>query len=803
MTLSSLVLVLGLAAAGNERVIDDFNYADAPAAQQAWKGVMGTAPVETTGSQGRRALKFTAPFASAVELQRTAIDRDVKLDLSGMGEFALQVAAEKPEAVGSVSLYFRSGKGWYSAGTGLQKAGPQTLRFSKASFQIEDRPTGWHAIDGIRISIWRGQPVDSAVYLGKLAAVWHDVALVIPAAGEGNERETREAIRTADSLSAMLDELGLGADAVEDAALVKGALGERRVAILANNPRLSEEAEAALVRFVEGGGKVFACYQLPPRLGAALGFERDQYIREERPGQFAEIRFDADIPGLPAAVKQASWNVALAKPAGPNARVIGNWYDDRGQSTGTGAMLLSDRGAYFSHIVLGDDRAGKRQMLAAVLGRLEPKLWQQMAEAALARAGQVGHLESPAAVADLVKKQGNDEARKRLGEAMELRHQAEQALARGNRSLPKAVELARQAHAALSEAYLRAQPSPTAEGRAWWNHSGTGAYTGDWERSAKELSAAGFNMIIPNMLWGGLAHYASDVLPRSRTFDEHGDQIAQCVEACRKHGLEVHVWKVNWNLSNAPREFVSKMRDAGRTQVTNAGEAQDWLCPSHPENQTLELESMLEVARKYEVDGLHFDYIRYPGEMCCYCDGCRERFQAQTGVEVGKWPEDCHSGSLKKSYRDWRCEQITRLVAAVHREAKKIKPGIKISAAVFSSYPDCRTSVGQDWVAWVEAGYLDFLCPMDYTEGDMTFNSLVSNQLRLVGGRVPMYPGIGATASRSQLTADRVAGQIDIARKLGAQGFTIFNYQPGTAESIVPGIGLGIGAKKAIPPHAQ
>ena len=36
-----------------------------------------------------------------------------------------------------------------------------------------------------------------------------------------------------------------------------------------------------------------------------------------------------------------------------------------------------------------------------------------------------------------------------------------------------------------------------------WNHSGTGAYPGDWERSAKLLAENGFNMILPNMLWGG------------------------------------------------------------------------------------------------------------------------------------------------------------------------------------------------------------------------------------------------------------------------------------------------------------
>jgi len=51
------------------------------------------------------------------------------------------------------------------------------------------------------------------------------------------------------------------------------------------------------------------------------------------------------------------------------------------------------------------------------------------------------------------------------------------------------------------------------------------------------------------------------------------------------------------------------------------------------------------------------------------------------------------------------------------------------------------------------------------------------------------------------LTADRVAGQIHHARRLGAAGFTIFNFSPATAEAIIPGVGLGAGSKPAVPPH--
>jgi uncharacterized lipoprotein YddW (UPF0748 family) len=570
---------------------------------------------------------------------------------------------------------------------------------------------------------------------------------------------------------------------------------------VAYHPGLSDETVAALEQFVKLGGKLLVCYQLPPRLGELLGFKSAKYVRPERPDQFAEIRFDADLPGLPKTVRQNSWNITTAEPAGHGARVVARWHDAQGRPTGQAAMLVSDRGAFFSLIILSDDRPGKKQMLAAVLGALDPPLWQQMVRGEMARVGRTGHLAGLKEIAGYVTSSKNVQAAERLAEGQSLLALAQARIDR--QAYPEAIELARQAQEALAGAYLRAMPSRAKEGRAFWNHSGTGAYSGDWDRTCKELAAGGFNMVIPNMLWGGLAHYASDVLPRSKTFEEHGDQIAQCAAAGKKHGVEVHVWKVNFNLSTAPKEFVSTMRQAKRTQVSAAGEPVDWLCPSHPENTKLEVESMLEVARKYDVAGLHFDYIRYPDGESCYCGGCRERFEKEAGAAVARWPEDCHRGPRRTEYRAWRCRQINRVVEAVSGEARKIKPGIKVSAAVFSAYPGCRESVGQDWVAWVKAGWVDFLCPMNYTESDLAFSVMASNQLKLVGGKVPLYPGIGATASRSALSADRVAGQVHLAREAGAAGFTVFNLDRSTLAEIAPALGLGPGSQPAAPPHRR
>jgi len=100
-------------------------------------------------------------------------------------------------------------------------------------------------------------------------------------------------------------------------------------------------------------------------------------------------------------------------------------------------------------------------------------------------------------------------------------------------------------------------------------------------------------------------------------------------------------------------------------------------------------------------------------------------------------------------------------------------------------------------------GTVDFVCPMDYTPSDTRFAGLVENQVKLVGGRVPVYPGVGVTLGRWTLSPDRVVGQVGVARRLGAQGFTLFNFDTYVAEQIVPALGLGASSRKAIPAHSE
>ena len=158
-------------------------------------------------------------------------------------------------------------------------------------------------------------------------------------------------------------------------------------------------------------------------------------------------------------------------------------------------------------------------------------------------------------------------------------------------------------------------------------------------------------------------------------------------------------------------------------------------------------------------------------------------------MKVEQWPEDVLTGKHADPFGDWRREQITRLVRAVSQEAHKIKPGIKVSAAVFGNWESARRVVGQDAKAWVDAGYLDFVCPMDYESDDADFSKWVRSQVAAVNHKIPCYAGIGAHKLSGP---EQLARQIQLSRELGAEGFVIFNLTEKLATQFLPPLRLGV-----------
>ena len=639
---------------------------------------------------------------------------------------------------------------------------------------IEGSPAGWGKVDTIRISAWRGRDVDTEFYIAALGLLGSDGRIVVVRCDSAVSQVSGEleAVKKYTNVMAdFLESAGLEHYVLSDRDVTADRLIGRKLVILPYNPSMPERCAGEIAKFLSSGGKLITCYTLPSRLESLVGIRRGPHVRQKYKGYFASIRpGPKSLQGIPAVTMQASWNIQRASAVEGHSRVAAWWYNDKGISTSEPAIIASNNCVLLTHVLISNDAANKLQLLLAMVGSLEPELHRQAAQGRIDQIGRFGPYNDYLSASQSIKKlsaDGGNYASGPLNSAAAARNLALRHLSRY--SFSEAIISAEKAQKAMVEAYCLAQ-------------------------AVKRLADNGFTAILPNMLWGGVAFYKSEVLPVASSVAEKGDQIALCLAACKKYGVQCHIWKVNYNMGWATdKQFIAGMKSRGRTQVSFDGTSNErWLCPSHPDNQKLEIESMLEVARKYDVHGLHFDYIRYPGRDGCFCKGCRSRFEKAIGRKVSSWPADLRNDEdLNERWLDYRRQQITTVVAAISQRAKKIRPDIKISAAVFRNWPSDRNSIGQDWKLWCDRGYLDFVCPMDYTPSSSYFRRTVEQQL-IWAGRVPCYPGIGLSVWQDPTDICKLIEQINITRDLHTGGFTIFNYGPTESREVLPKLGKGI-----------
>ncbi len=772
-----------------EAVLDVFDFASTESARAAWVPMAGSSPVGLfDGIPGveKRGVRFPCNFDTVDN--RCYWDYSFSADLSSEDVFALRVFVEEPVSMSSLTLYFRSPGGWYYNTVSNMSTGWQTLRFPRAAFGESSTPAGWDQITGIRFSVWKRSPLNTGMIATELRFYTPPVKIV-----KGTRTSyPNTAEQTASLIAECLDASSIEYGMVTDDEVETRGVGNVKLVILPYNSNLPAQEITNLHDFIQGGGKLIAFYLLDPSLASLLGMQ----ITGVQSHTLGAMRF---VPGIvdciPERVEQASWNVNSTVPASTDTQVLAFWEDAAGLPLDKAAWLISPRGAFMTHILLDDDLEGKKRLLVSLVAHFVPEViagTQVAAIDGILPVGQYGEFDEAVAgiLADAALTSRFGAVQHEVNRAVAYRAQAVESLTSG--SFCQTADLATSSRLCLLEGYYLAQRPQVPEFRAIWESAGTGIDPGDWDRSAAQLQSCGLNAVFPIMFTGGMAHYDSALLPHSSTYDTYGDQVAQCVDACRNHGIQAHPRKITWNLLWTSQDFIDAMRAQERTQVDVDGNPVDWLCPSDPRNYQLELDSIMEVVTKYDVDGFHYDYIRYPDSKTCYCDSCRDRFTSDTGYTVVDWPADCYSGSLMEPYRDWRREQITRLVRNVNAEVKAVKPDVQISAAVFSGYPACRDTVGQDWVSWVEQGYVDFVCPMDYTPNLNTFTSWVISQLTFVAGRKPLYPGIAVNASAFQLSPDQVIAQIRVTRDNHTGGFVLFNYVGPVAEYHLPILAKGL-----------
>jgi uncharacterized lipoprotein YddW (UPF0748 family) len=347
-------------------------------------------------------------------------------------------------------------------------------------------------------------------------------------------------------------------------------------------------------------------------------------------------------------------------------------------------------------------------------------------------------------------------------------------------------------------------------------------------READDLVAAAkranLNTLFVQVRRRGDALYAKGIEPPldDPAYNPAFDALSYIVDAGHKAGLEVHAW-LNampvWRDEAPPGD----PRHVFNRHGVNAEGDDNWLTaspdgnkkfpvgyfldPGHPAAADYLAAIYLNIVRNYEVDGIHFDYIRYPeteeryprGAGVGYNNVNLARFRRATRRSDTPAPGD-------GQWMDWRREQVTNLVRRVSIEAKEIKPRIKISAALIpwgappsneKNFEDVAPMqrVFQDWHQWLKDGLLDLGVPMNYaSETDDRvrgwFDGWIQWEKRHAHGRY-LAVGLGAYRNTPTATIQQVERVRQPAGNGRVVGVSFFSYAvPSLPVALKPGTDL-------------
>ena len=613
----------------------------------------------------------------------------------------------------------------------------------------------------------------------------------------GNESLAVGERRFAQSLARHVErwyrESGVEVSLTDDADL-KTALAGKTVAVLVYVSQPTAGQIGALSAFVSGGGKLIVCYSASAELASLMGVQPAGYQKGTTDGRWSLMRFVGPVPrGVPDAILQTSQNLYLVQPVAGRSQVMAWWCDRQGRQSAEPAWLSSSAGYWMTHVLLADgDAEGKGRLLLALAAARDDSLWQPAAARVLQRARGIGGANGVEGLAALAARVGEPARRARASAAalatQRKEREAEQLLAAGKGY--EAWLAANELRERMYEVYGMVQSPRKGEIRAVWDHSGMGLYPGDWPRTCRLLKDAGFSDLYVKVAGPGFAHYASAVLPRSRVFEEQGDQLAACLAAAKPLGLRVHAWMFCFSTEGSTQDRIEVFRKRG-WMLSGDGAAHAWLDPAAPEVRAYLVGAAKELATAYRVDGVHLDFVRYPDFNSSLGPGARARFEKATGRQAADWPEDVKSGALHEAFCRWRAEQVSDFVQSVQKTLKRDAPGKQLTAAVFGKYPSCLDAVGQDWESWINIGLVDYVVPMNYTEDMGKYGEWLGQQTRTRGQALKIVSGIGVTAAESRLDAVQVIDQIQAARRTGCAGFALFDLDTTLRQEILPVLRLG------------
>ena len=242
------------------------------------------------------------------------------------------------------------------------------------------------------------------------------------------------------------------------------------------------------------------------------------------------------------------------------------------------------------------------------------------------------------------------------------------------------------------------------------------------EKLVADAHRGNLNALIVQVRKRGDAYF--NVSDEPRALDIQGppefDPLAYVIKLAHESTprIEVHAWLNTFFVDETSAVYKAHGNAWGNRASDNFKGS--FLDPGVPQAVAYTHKVFIDVALNYDIDGLHMDYVRYPGVEWGYNPNALALYKLQTGAKSTPAPED-------ETWKAWRRARVTTFVRDLQTDLKRVKPNVKLSGALicFGGGPAgvsladwARTSaygsVFQDWRAWLINGYIDFGVPMNY-----------------------------------------------------------------------------------------
>lgn len=241
-----------------------------------------------------------------------------------------------------------------------------------------------------------------------------------------------------------------------------------------------------------------------------------------------------------------------------------------------------------------------------------------------------------------------------------------------------------------------------------------------------KLSAAGVNTVLLQTRIRATTIFPSEMEPwdgclsGTPACSPNYDALAFAIDECHKRGMKLHAWVVAIPVGQWDKAGCKTLRRTVPSLLKKIGN-EGFMNPEKSGTADYLARFCRDITVRYDIDGIHLDYIRYP--------------------DAWKRIRDREKGR----------DNITRIVRAVHSAVKAEKSWVMLSCSPVGKYSDtrrqwshgwnARETVCQDAAMWLREGLMDALFPMMYFRGD-NFYPFAIDWLERSNGRI-VTPGLG------------------------------------------------------------